>query len=181
MKRLILILGGSRSGKSSYAIELAKYFKKRTAFIATCAFLDKEMTARIKKHRRSRPKQWRLIEEPRDIQRVLIDIQKKYDVVIVDCVGFWISNFLVDNLEDKEIEKKINGLLISISKINVAAILVSNEVGGGIVPDNLLARRFRDLVGLANQMIAKKADDVILMQAGIPLIIKEGKTDAKIK
>lgn len=181
MKRLILILGGSRSGKSSQAVELAKSFKKRAAFIATCAFLDNEMTKRIKKHRCSRPKQWRLIEEPIDIQRVLIDIQKKYDVVIVDCMGLWISNFLVDNLEDKEIEKKINGLLTSISKINIAVILVSNEVGGGIVPDNLLARRFRDLVGLANQMIAKKADDVIFMQAGIPLIIKGEKTNAKIK
>ena len=181
MKRLILVLGGSRSGKSSYAIELAKSFKKRAAFIATCAFLDKEMTERIKKHRRSRPKHWRLIEEPRDIQRALIDIQKKYDVVIVDCIGLWISNFLVDNLEDKEIENKIGGLLTAISKINITAILVSNEVGGGIVPDNLLARRFRDLVGLANQMIAKKADDVIFMQAGIPLVIKGEKTDEKIK
>src|SRR3989338_1470864 len=181
MKRLILVLGGSRSGKSSYAVELAKSFKKRAAFIATCAFLDKEMTERIKKHRRSRPKQWKLIEEPRDIQRVLIEIQKKYDVVIVDCMGFWISNFLIDNLKNEEIEKKIGGLLASISKINVTTILVSNEVGGGIVPDNLLARRFRDLVGLANQMIAKKADDVIFMQAGIPLIIKGEKADAKIK
>jgi adenosylcobinamide kinase/adenosylcobinamide-phosphate guanylyltransferase len=180
MGKLILILGGVRSGKSIYAVELAKDFKKRVGFIATCTFLDKEMMERIKKHQRLRPRHWKLIEEGRDITTVLVNLQGKYAVVLVDCLGLWISNLLADNSEDKEIEKKIKELLSVISRIEITTILVSNEVGSGVVPDNLLARRFRDLVGLANQMLAEKADKVIFMQAGIPQIIKGGNTDAKI-
>lgn len=181
MGKLILILGGSRSGKSSYAVKLVKDFKKRVGFIATCTFPDKEMRERIKKHQRLRPRHWRLIEEGKDFATVLINLQNKYDVVLVDCLGLWISNLLADNLEDEEIEKKIKELLSVISRIEITTILVSNEVGSGIVPNNLLARRFGDLVGLANQMLAKKAGEVIFMQAGIPQIIKGGNTDAKIR
>ena len=181
MGKLILILGGARSGKSIYAVELAKDFKKRVGFIATCTFLDKEMMERIKKHQRLRPRHWKLIEEGKDITTVLVNLQGKYDVVLIDCFGLWISNLLADNLEDKEIEKKIKELLSVISRIEITTILVSNEVGNGVVPDNLLARRFRDMVGLVNQALAKKADKVIFMQAGIPLIIKGGNTDAKIR
>lgn len=174
MKKLILVLGGSRSGKSGYAVKLAKDFKRRTAFVATCAFPDEEMKQRIKKHRRSRPGHWKLIEEGKDIDKALLKLQKKYDVVIVDCLGLWISNILADNAEDKKIEKKIRDLLAVFSRIKIIVILVSNEVGGGVVPDNFLARRFRDLIGLANQMLAKKADEVVFMQAGLPLMIKGG-------
>ena len=180
MGKFILILGGARSGKSIYAVELAKDFKKRVGFIATCTFLDKEMRERIKKHQRLRPRHWKLIEEGKEITTVLVNLQGKYDVVLVDCLGLWISNLLADNLEDKEIEKKIKELLSVISRIEITTILVSNEVGSGVVPDNLLARRFGDLAGLANQMLAKQADKVIFMQAGIPQIIKGGNTDAKI-
>lgn len=181
MKKLILILGGSRSGKSSYAVKLAKESKKRVAFIATCSFPDKEMMGRIKNHRSSRPRHWKLVEEGKDVGKVLAELQKKYDVVLIDCLGLWVSNLLADNLDDKEIETKIKCLLCAISKIRITTILVSNEVGSGIVPDNLLARRFRDLVGLANQIFAKKADEVIFMQTGIPVIIKKGGVDARIK
>jgi adenosylcobinamide kinase/adenosylcobinamide-phosphate guanylyltransferase len=181
MKKVFLILGGARSGKSRYAVKLAKDFKKRVAFIATCVFPDKEMMERIKKHRCSRPRHWKLIEEGKDIGVVLVNLQNKYDVVLVDCLGLWISNLLADNLEDKEIEKRIEEFFITISKIKNTTILVSNEVGSGIVPENPLARRFRDLVGLVNQMLAKKADEVIFMHAGMPLIIKGGKGNAKIR
>lgn len=173
MGKLILILGGARSGKSIYAVELAKDFKKRVGFIATCTFADKEMRERIQKHQRLRPRHWKLIEEGKDIGTVLVNLQNKYDVLLVDCLGLWISNLLADNLEDKEIEKKIKGFLSVISRIEITTILVSNEVGSGVVSDNLLARRFRDLVGLANQMLAEKAGKVIFMQAGIPQIIKD--------
>jgi len=180
VKKLILILGGSRSGKSSYAVKLAKESRKRIVFIATCAFPDQEMMQRIKKHRSSRPKHWKLIEEGKDVGKVLAELPRKYDVALIDCLGLWVSNLLADNLGNKEIEAKIKGLLYVISKISITTILVSNEVGSGIVPDNLLARRFRDLVGWINQMLAKKADEVIFMQTGIPLIIKES-ADGKIR
>lgn len=172
MKKFIFILGGARSGKSSYAVDLAKRLRKRTAFVATCASSDIEMKKRIKMHKKSRPRQWKVIEEGKHIASVLIELGTKYEVILVDCLGLWISNLLAEDLADKEIEKEIAKLIKSISKRKDVTVLVSNEVGAGIVPDNPLARRFRDLLGLANQMIVRKADKVIFMQSGIPMIIK---------
>lgn len=181
MKKLILILGGARSGKSSYAVELAKKFKKKVAFIATAVPSDEEMKKRIGLHKSSRPKQWKLIEEGKDISPILPVLKDKYEVVLIDCLGLLVSNLLADNLTDEEIEIRIKKLIEAILKVNLTAIIVSNDVGSGIVPVNALARRFRDLLGLSNQMIAKKADKVIFMQAGIPVIIKEGQKDAEIE
>lgn len=181
MKKFILILGGARSGKSRYAVELAKKFKKRVVFIATATSFDREMKRRIRLHRISRPRHWKLIEEGRDISSVLSKLKGKYEVVLIDCLGLLISNFLVSNLKDKKIEIRIKKLIDTILKLNLTTILVSNEVGSGIVPDNHLARRFRDLLGLSNQMLAKEADEVIFIQAGIPIVIKGEKKDAKIR
>lgn len=177
MKKLILILGGAKSRKSNYAVELAKKFRKKVAFIATAVPSDEEMKKRIELHKTSRPKQWKLIEEGKDISPILPTLKDKYEVVLIDCLGLLVSNFLASNLKDKEIERRIKKLVDTILKINLTAIIVSNEVGSGIVPMNALARRFRDLLGLSNQMIAKKADKVIFMQAGIPVIIKDGQKD----
>ncbi len=173
MKKLILVLGGARSGKSSYAVELAKEFKKKVVFIATATSSDEEMAKRIALHRNSRPKQWKLVEEGRDISAILPALKDRYEVVLIDCLGLLVSNLLADDLTDDEIEKRIKKLVEAILKIDVTTIVVSNEVGSGIVPMNALARRFRDLLGLSNQMIAKKADEVIFMRAGIPVRIKD--------
>lgn len=174
MKKFILILGGTRSGKSRYAVELAKKLNRKVAFIATAISSDEEMKKRIKLHKISRPQHWKLIEEGRNISSILSKLKSKYEVALIDCLGLLISNLLMENLKDKEIERRIKKLINAISKTNLTIILISNEVGMGIVPDNPLARRFRDLVGLANQMIAKNADEVIFMQAGIPLRIRGG-------
>lgn len=181
MKGLILILGGARSGKSSYAVKLAKKFSKHVAFIATATSLDEEMKKRIKMHKSLRPRQWKVIEEGKDISSVLAKLEGKYEVVLMDCLGLLVSNLLADNLEDKEVVARIKKLVSTILKVKFATIVVSNEVGSGIVPANPLARRFRDLTGLANQMIAKKANQVILMQSGIPITIKGGGNDAEVK
>lgn len=181
MKELILILGGARSGKSSFAVELAKKLSNRVVFIATAISLDEEMKNRIKTHKASRSRHWKLIEEGKNVASVLAKLKGKYEVVLIDCLGLLISNFLADNLKDKEIVIKIKKLISAILKLKFTIILVSNEVGSGIVPDNLLARRFRDLLGLANQMIAKKASQVILMLSGTPITIKGGKKDAEVK
>jgi adenosylcobinamide kinase/adenosylcobinamide-phosphate guanylyltransferase len=181
MKKLILILGGARSGKSSYAVELAKEFKKKVVFIATATSSDEEMAKRIALHRDSRPKQWELIEEGKDLVSILPALKDKYEVVLIDCLGLLVSNLLADDLTDDEIEKRIKKLVEAILKIDITTIVVSNEVGSGIVPMNALARRFRDLLGLSNQMIAKEADEVIFMQVGIPVIIKDGQKDAEIE
>lgn len=172
MKKFIFILGGARSGKSKYAVKLAKKLKGQVAFIATTTSPDGEMKKRIKLHKISRPRHWKLIEEGKDISKVLSTLNNKYRIVLIDCLGLLISNLLANNLEDKEIEVKIAGLIRAVLKTNLTTILVSNEVGSGIVPENAIARRFRDLLGLSNQMMAEKADEVILMQSGIPVKIK---------
>jgi len=190
MKKFVLILGGARSGKSSYAVELAKRFsasakgrcasgarggKKKVVFIATATLPDREMEKRIKLHKASRPRHWKLIEEGKDVNSILSKLNSRYGIVLIDCLGLLISNLLASNLKDRDIEKRIKRLINSILRINFTTILVSNEVGSGIVPENHLARRFRDLLGLSNQMITKKADEVIFMQSGIPIKIKNSK------
>lgn len=180
MRKFIFILGGARSGKSRYATKLAKGLSRKVAYIATCTNPDGEMKKRIKLHRDSRPRHWKVVEEGKDISSALSKLRNKYNVIIIDCLGLFVSNLLSQDLTDSEILKALRKLTRCISQSKAVTILVSNEVGGGIVPDNLLARRFRDLLGLANQMMAKGADEVIFMQSGIPLEIKGGQ-DAKIK
>lgn len=174
MKKFVFILGGARSGKSSYAVERAKKLKKKVAFIATATSPDREMKERIKLHKVSRPRQWKLIEEGKEVSSILSKLNGKYEVVLIDCLGLLISNLLESNLEDEEIKRRIKKLINATLKVNLTTILVSNEVGSGIVPVKPLARRFRDILGLANQMMAKKADEVIFMQSGIPVMLKGG-------
>jgi len=173
MAKFILILGGVRSGKSRYAVELAKGLSRKVAYIATCANPDGEMKKRIMLHRNLRPRYWKVLEAAKDINSVLNKLKNRYVVVIIDCLGLLVSNLLAQGLKDSKILKGLKALAQCISKSKAVIIVVSNEVGGGIVPANPLARRFRDLLGLSNQMFAKKADEVIFMQSGIPLKIKE--------
>lgn len=175
MKRIVFIVGGVRSGKSRYAVDMAKKMKKKTAFIATAVPSDKEMEKRIRLHQRARPRHWKLIEEGKNIDRVLPDLEGKHDVVLIDCLGLLVSNLMAQELKDREIERKMKKLINVILNGGFTAIVVSNEVGSSLVPVNPLARRFQDLVGLTNQMVAKSADEVIFMHAGIPTKIKGGK------
>lgn len=177
-KKIIFITGGARSGKSGYAVGLAKKNYRKVVFIATAEPGDGEMIERIRKHRVSRPAHWKVIEEGRDIGASLRCIRRRFDVVLIDCLGIWISNLMGENLKDREIEKKIKDFVRTVLKTSSDIIIVSNEVGSGIVPDNPLARRFRDLLGLANQEIAMVSDEVFLMISRIPVKIKGGR-DAK--
>jgi adenosylcobinamide kinase/adenosylcobinamide-phosphate guanylyltransferase len=180
MREVILISGGARSGKSRCAVELAKRRGARVAFIATGAASDAEMKTRIEQHKRSRPPQWTLIEEGKDIVTTLPALKDKYDVVVIDCLGLLISNLLADHLDDEEIERRIEQLVDAIRAVDLTAIVVSNEVGSGIVPLQALARRFRDLLGWSNQTFARQADKVIVMQMGIPVVIKDAQKNAQI-
>lgn len=146
--------------------------QKSVAFIATFTSLDREMKEKIDRHKRSRPRHWKLVEEGKALQAAVVKLKNKYRTILIDCLGLWISNLLAEGLKDETIEKEILDLVKVISKLKVKIIIVSNEVGSGIVPDNLLARRFRNLLGLANQMMAQEADEVIFMQSGIPSTIK---------
>lgn len=173
MSRMIFILGGARSGKSAHAVDLAKRTGKRTVFVATAGALDEEMKDKIRLHKTSRPKSWGLIEEPVDLGGALSGLKSSYGVVLIDCIGLWISNLLMADMKNKSIEKRVEGFISSILKSKTGlVIVVSNDVGSGIVPGDPLSRRFRDLVGLANQAIAERANEVISMQAGIPVRIK---------
>ncbi|MDD5495755.1 MAG: bifunctional adenosylcobinamide kinase/adenosylcobinamide-phosphate guanylyltransferase [Candidatus Omnitrophica bacterium] len=172
MKRFIFILGGMRSGKSSYAVKLAKDLNKKTAFIATAIPFDSEMKNRIKSHRLSRPKDWKVVEEPKAVEKALPGLKNRYGLVLIDCLGLLVSNLLMSGMKEGQIKKKITRLLRAIEKGDSDIILVSNEVGSGLVPDNVLGRAFTDTLGLANQMMAKAADEVIFMQCGIPTWLK---------
>jgi adenosylcobinamide kinase/adenosylcobinamide-phosphate guanylyltransferase len=178
MKKLTFILGGARSGKSSYAVSLAKSTGKKIIFIATCINSDEEMERRIKLHKESRPVTWNVIEEGINIDSALRMIKTDCDVILIDCLGLFISNLMAVELSNEKVENKILLVIEQIKKMTADAIIVSNEVGMGIVPDNPAARRFRDLLGRTNQIFAQNADRVIMMHAGIPIIIKGEKDEA---
>jgi len=169
--KLILITGATRSRKSRFAQELAKGWGGPVAFIATAAPRDEEMERRIEEHRRGRPRHWVTIEEERELVRALESLEG-IGTVIIDCLTLWVSNLLEGGLGQEEVLREAGLLRDQLLRSPYRAILVTNEVGWGIVPVNPLARRFRDTAGMVNQLFASSADEVYLMVAGIPLRIK---------
>ncbi|MFC1624116.1 bifunctional adenosylcobinamide kinase/adenosylcobinamide-phosphate guanylyltransferase [Candidatus Omnitrophota bacterium] len=177
MGKITFILGGARSGKSSYAIELAKSIKGTVAFIATSEALDEEMKKRIDLHKKKRPLDWETFEEPKDILGLLKKMRHDFEIIIIDCLTLFISNLLSEDLDESAIEDRISEMLKLLGSSKLESIIISNEVGLGIVPDNPLGRRFRDLAGKINQMVAQEADVVFFMAAGLPLMIKGGSSE----
>ncbi|MBU4303871.1 MAG: bifunctional adenosylcobinamide kinase/adenosylcobinamide-phosphate guanylyltransferase [Candidatus Omnitrophica bacterium] len=171
MKKITLILGGARSGKSFHALSLAKRYKK-VAFIATCQGLDKEMRQRIKLHKETRPKHWETFEEPRELATLIGKLSNSFDCILIDCLTLLVSNLILSKNTQKQIFEKIEELLLVLIKKKVRVILVSNEVGLGLVPANKLGREFRDIAGRVNQIAAQQAGQVLFMVAGLPLNIK---------
>jgi adenosylcobinamide kinase/adenosylcobinamide-phosphate guanylyltransferase len=177
MSKIIFITGGARSGKSSFALKKALSIKGRRAFIATARALDEEMKQRIELHREQRRGEWDTFEEPLRIIETLKTIRTSYEVIIIDCLTMWVSNLMMEDKERKmengkwkrEIEKFIDCLK---DLNNLSLFIISNEVGMGIVPDNEMARRFRDIAGTLNQKVAEVADEVYLMVSGIAVRIK---------
>jgi len=174
MKKVTLILGGARSGKSTYALTLAKKYRK-VAFIATCLGLDKEMRERIRLHKESRPKHWETFEEHKDLSRLLNKINTKFDCIIIDCLTLLVSNLILSGLSEKAILNNINQFLSGATKSKANLIIISNEVGLGLVPTNKLGRNFRDIAGRVNQLVANYANTVFFTLSGIPLKIKGGR------
>lgn len=172
-KRIILVLGGARSGKSQQALALARGFKGPKVFIATAEALDVEMAERIRRHREERGVEWRTVEEPLHLQAALDAEIGRAGVVVIDCLTLWIANLLaqVPAPDDLAIEASVRevGRILAAHPFN--AIVVSNEVGLGIVPADPSVRRYRDLMGLVNQQVAALADRVVLMVAGWPLVV----------
>lgn len=164
---IVLIGGGSRSGKSSHALALARQYGRRRGFLATAQAFDDEMRQRIAQHRQERGPDFVTIEEPLDLARVVLDRQDSLDVLVIDCLTLWLSNIMLSGQEpgfDQFIEIA--------AESSMQCILVTNEVGCGIVPENELARRFRDLAGILNQKAAARATAVYWMVFGVPLRVK---------
>ncbi|MBU1853754.1 MAG: bifunctional adenosylcobinamide kinase/adenosylcobinamide-phosphate guanylyltransferase [Candidatus Omnitrophica bacterium] len=172
MGKIFFITGGARSGKSSFAMQIAKEKSGKVAFIATCLPLDKEMDERIKLHKKKRPSAWDTFEAPKDLTPLLKEIGLKFNIIVIDCLTLFISNLLSEGLSDNAIEAEISRILKILKSSKHSSIIVSNEVGLGIVPDNKLARRFRDLQGRVNQLVAEKSKEVFFMVSGLPWRIK---------
>jgi adenosylcobinamide kinase/adenosylcobinamide-phosphate guanylyltransferase len=172
MGRLVLVTGGARSGKSAVAearvAELAP--EGPWLYVATAEPLDGEMAERIARHRHRRAGAWRTVEAPRHPAEALADASVK--AALVDCLTLWMTNLLVQGLDDEPILGAVDELARAAARAPSPVVIVTNEVGAGIVPENALARRFRDLAGLGNQRLAQAADEVWLVAAGIPLRLK---------
>ena len=167
-----LVLGGARSGKSRYAQQLAEQ-SRHVVFVATAKASDEEMRAKIERHREDRPKEWPTVEEPLDLPKVLAEHEIESEVIVVDCLTIFAANLLEAEGEDNAaIEGRIESLCDALRTAQCNVVLVSNEVGNGVVPPYPVGCRFRDLLGEINQKVARVADDVVLMVAGLPLALK---------
>jgi adenosylcobinamide kinase/adenosylcobinamide-phosphate guanylyltransferase len=165
----ILVLGGARSGKSRYARKLAEGTGRHPVLIATAEPSDDEMAARIARHKAERDGRWTTIEEPAALALALRREASGDRVLVVDCLTLWLSNLLLRGLD---LSGETQALAEALKAIESPVILVSNEVGQGIVPDNALARAFRDAQGLLNQALAEACDSVVLICAGLPFRLK---------
>jgi adenosylcobinamide kinase / adenosylcobinamide-phosphate guanylyltransferase len=175
MQKIVIVLGGARSGKSYYALTEASRIKGKRAFIATAEPLDDEMRIRIENHKKERGSDWDTYEEPLHVASLIDRIKERYDVIIIDCLTLWVSNIMHSGFDIAEETVK---LVSAISTVSPAPLyIISNEVGLGIVPESALGRAYRDNLGHANRQIAASATDVIFMVAGIPLKIKGDKSD----
>lgn len=181
MTRHVLVLGGARSGKTAFAERLAMRAGSRPAYLATAEALDGEMRDRVASHQASRAQKFATIEEPLALSDALLTASVNHDVILVDCLTLWITNMLVAN---EDVAKHVSELSATLVQLKAAKIvLVSNEVGLGIVPDNAMARTFRDLAGSAHQRLAEICDDVYFVAAGLPMTLKgeaPGQEDSRI-
>ncbi|WP_255607942.1 bifunctional adenosylcobinamide kinase/adenosylcobinamide-phosphate guanylyltransferase [Methylosinus sp. Sm6] len=162
-----LVLGGARSGKSAYALRSAEAGGRRPVMIATAQALDAEMAERIARHRAERGRAWRTIEAPLDLSGALAEIAAD-ETAVIDCLTLWVSNLMH---AERDVPRETERLIAAMRGKEL--LLVANEVGLGVVPDNALARRFRDEAGRVNQAIAAAADRVVFLAAGLPLALKE--------
>ncbi len=178
LAQLTLILGGARSGKSDYAEQLAGEAGERVLYIATAEIGDEEMAQRIAAHRLARPATWQTLEAPRYIGATLAEIEATPEVLLLDCLTLLVSNILLalesepQPVIETAVQAELEALLSAQARLSVPLIIVSNEVGLGLVPPYPLGRVYRDALGRANQYLAAQANRVIFMVAGIPMTIK---------
>jgi len=166
----LLVVGGARSGKSLWAESVVNRFAPPYVYVATAQALDEEMELRIRLHRERRKERWETIESPMELAGALESLKGLGKPVLVDCITLWLSNLLCSG--SAEVESAVDGLCEAIGTVDYPVVIVSNETGAGIVPDNPLARKFQDLSGLANQKLARICASVFLVTVGLPLRLK---------
>lgn len=185
MAKLILVTGGARSGKSSFAEKLCIDRNNNTAYIATSIPFDDELRDRVKKHKESRPQTWKTYEIYKDIYSIIKDISKEHKTVILDCVTLLVNNLMFTSNNDiekssqedindleKYIKDQVQKLIDEINKTDLYVVIVTNELGMSVVPDNKLSRVYTDIVGRINQQIASQSDEVYLVVSSIHMKIK---------
>jgi adenosylcobinamide kinase/adenosylcobinamide-phosphate guanylyltransferase len=172
-KNITLVLGGVRSGKSNFAQNLVTS-QGRVAFIATAEALDAEMKQRIARHQADRPAGWKTLEAPLDIENAILECSGKYDVVLVDCLTLWTANLMgAEGSDTERIFARAARLCEALQQVTASVVLVSNEVGCGVVPVSDDGRHYRDLLGGVNQRVAAVADTVLFLVAGYPMTVKD--------
>jgi adenosylcobinamide kinase / adenosylcobinamide-phosphate guanylyltransferase len=168
-RSITLVLGGVRSGKSRFAQNLAEKASS-VAFVATAKAVDPEMQNKIRRHQQERPKHWRTVEEPLEVGRALAECASQVEILLVDCLTLFVANVL--EAEPEMVTPHIDSLVEAVQTVPASVVLVSNEVGSGVVPPYPAGRQFRDLLGEVNQRVAAVADNVVLMIAGLPVALK---------
>lgn len=166
----ILILGGARSGKTAFGERLALKNGRTPAYLATAEALDEEMEARVASHQGQRSKQFTTIEEPLDLAEAILTARHSHDVILIDCLTLWVSNLMGEELDVMAAMDELDEVLQVVRGEQI--IIISNEVGLGIVPENPMARSFRDICGLSHQRIARRCESVYFVAAGLPLVMK---------
>jgi len=169
---LIYITGGARSGKSRYAQALAQRLGQRVVFVATATPSDADLERRIERHRRERPKHWRTLENPKELSRVFSDIDRRTEVLLLDCLTLYVSGCLMQGVPESRIGAQVEKFCKAAAASRTATLVVSNEVGSGLVPTTDLGSKFRDYLGRANLIAARYATHAYLMVAGIPIVLK---------
>lgn len=192
MSKILLVTGGARSGKSTFAEQYIIDRFQKVAYIATAVPFDDEMKLRIAKHKAQRPSHWETFEQYKDLDQLAFEIAKGNEACLLDCLTIMVTNLMMDResidwyhpspeLVD-ELQKDILGameiLLDQLETLDLTMVFVTNELGMGVVPENPMARAFRDLAGRVNQLVASRADEVYLLVCGLPMTIKSGNPEA---
>ncbi len=172
MGKLIILTGGARSGKSALAVRLAGEHGGRVAFVATLVPRDEEMAERVKRHQQSRPPGWTTHVAEQDVAALLKKLQGQAEVAIVDCITLLVSNCLLAGLEEEQVMERVEAIADAAEAADLHVIAVTNEVGMGLVPGYELGRRFRDIAGRANQVLARRAAEAYMLVSGLAIKLK---------
>ncbi len=173
-KGCMLVLGGAKSGKSSFALDICDGMDKKHIFLATAQAWDQEMEERIQNHQEERDDKWHTVEEPVDIVDRIQELDSEDTVILIDCLTLWLSNLFMKYEKDyASIYQVIEELANKLNNIRGTVVAVSNEVGWGIVPENAISRKYRDIAGFTNQRIASVAGKVVITFAGLPMVLKD--------